>query len=421
MYFSKKITLFRSISIIILPFLLSSLTCINSTLAVQGETNENFPIVGFSDDILLSIYDDDYAQHVEPTLAIDDNDKIYVGWKNANFHNTGGVRVSFTRSDDVGETWTTPSNMPMFGGHFTGQSDPWLVYFDDVIYYAYLEFDLINPNSLSQITVARSTDLGFNWEPVKATDGEGFADKETMTIDRNGNIYVVYDDIADSYMTVRLSKSTDGGLTFQETGVIADSINQSVDHLAPYVTTDDHDNVFVAWTWFTSSDWGDIYITNSTDYGKTFQTRIDINPTSENGSFTIDPIGRPKKVTLPVIRFDTNNRLYALWSELVESDSSWGIFLRFSDDYGLSWSEKYRINPTITGDQWQPDLDIDSQNRLHISYYDQQGEYFKPYYRMAYFENYSTTEIILSEAIPIASENTSITFTRPGDYFTIRV
>lgn len=396
-----------------------TLVFVNSDPVIE---NEDPFIVGFSEDILISTNDGDYVHHVEPTLAIDSDGKIFAGWKNADGHNTRGVRVSFSRSDDNGKTWTTPYNMPMFEGIFTGQSDPWFALYQDIIYYAYLEYSRAITSDLSQITVAKSDDYGYSWSTVSATNGDDFADKETMTIDSLGNIYVAYDDIlTNGTVIVRITRSINEGESFQERGIIADSRIHPIDHVGPYVTTNSENDVFVTWTWITTDYWGDIYITNSTDQGATFETRLDINPTSENGTFTIDLAGRPKEVTLPVIKFDSNDRLYILWSELIDPDGSWGIFLRYSDDNGLTWSSRYTINQIVNGNQWQPDMDIDSQGRLHISYYDQQGNSYGPYYRIAYFSSYSSTELIITDAIPIASDNTSTVYTRPGDYFTIRV
>jgi len=382
------------------------------------------PIIGsFSEDVLLSTSDLHFTHHVEPTIAIGPDDQIFAGWKDANGHNTGGLRVSFTKSEDYGETWSTFNYMSYYSGFLTGQSDPWLVYADGYLYYAYLEYTL-TATPLSHITVASSTDFGETWNRVNATGGVGFADKETMTVDSAGNIYVAYDDIvlANGTTYMRLTRSTDHGQSFDEISLIADSVSDPIDHLGPYVTTDSQNDVYVAWLWWTlDAIWGDVYVTKSIDQGLTFSTPVDINADSENGTFTASLDGRPMKGTLPVIRFDDNDRLYCLWAELIDYDQSWGIFLKYSDDYGLTWSDRYTINQVVTGNQWQPDMDIDSQNRLHLVYYDQQGDYFRPYYRMAYFEDTLSTVLTITDAIPISDEETSNEFTRPGDYFMVRV
>lgn len=419
---SKKMNIFK---ILLITFLFYYI--IIGGISSHPVTNDS-EVIEFSKNILLSTRDSDYSDHVEPTLAISQNDTIFVGWKNAYGHNTGGVRVSFTKSSDNGESWIEPFDMPMFGGVYTGQSDPWLVWDETGLYYAYLEYSIQN-DELSQITVAKSVDDGFSWlSPVKATNGYGFADKETMAISNDGIIYVAYDDITNNIkdsgtVTVRLSSSSNSGDSFNEIGVIADAITKPYDHLAPYVITDSNNDVFIAWIWFPNNDtWGDIYLTSSTDQGKTFSSPIDVNPLSENCSFEVSADQRPSRVSLPVIKFDQNDRLYALWAEKFELNGSWDVYLRYSSDYGASWSARYQVNPEIGGNQWQPDMDIDSQGRLHLVWYDEQGLSFRSYYRMVSFNDTDgQEELIWGDTIAIADESTINAYSRPGDYFTVRV
>jgi hypothetical protein len=66
-------------------------------------------------------------------------------------------------------------------------------------------------------------------------------------------------------------------------------------------------------------------------------------------------------------------------------------------------------------------MDIDSQGRVHVVYYDDQGgDSFRPFYRVLEFPK--TGDPVLGEPIDISNGvPTSNTFTRPGDYFTIRI
>ena len=110
-------------------------------LAFQNASVETQPVVSeFSSNILLSTDDSLYQHHVEVSMAISDNGTLFAGWKNSETHNGGGIRVSVTKSVDGGKTWTSPYNMPMFTSGITGQSDPWLVWHDGTIYFAYLEY-----------------------------------------------------------------------------------------------------------------------------------------------------------------------------------------------------------------------------------------------------------------------------------------
>lgn len=385
------------------------------------QSNET-SISSFSKNILLSTSDTPYTHHVEPTLAIGINEIIFAGWKNAFSHNGPGVRVSFSRSTNYGKSWSESFDMPMFENINTGQSDPWLVWHGGILYYAYLEYSMYT-DELSQITVAKSTTLGDTWNLAAASDGEGFADKETMTVSSDGTVYVVYDDLVyDTNITsVRLTRSTDNGDSFSEVGVIADSTTHPEDHLGPYVITDGHNDVYVAWVWFSNNEWGDVYLSASQDQGETFSDEIDINPLSENATFETSLDQRPSRATLPVVRFDQNDRLYVLWADRHYEDGEWDIFIRYSDDFGLNWSDRYQINPKKAGNQWQPEMDIDSSGRCHVVWYDEHEDTYGPYYRAITFPEENGEEIVYSDPVPIASANTSSIFTRPGDYFSIKV
>ncbi|MFW9779227.1 MAG: sialidase family protein [Candidatus Heimdallarchaeota archaeon] len=389
------------------------------TVTRASNNSEISQITKFSDNILLSTTDDLYPHHVEVTMAISDQDAIFVGWKNALTHYGPGVRVSFTRSLDNGRSWSDPFNMPHFNGLDTKQSDPWMIWNNGVLYYAYMDYMGDFGEGFSQLTVATSFDNGETWNPVTASNNLGLADKETIAVSDDGTIYVAYSDfvlnneIEKEYM--RVSSSTDGGLTYYEKSVIAED-----DIGYPYVTTDSFNRVYVAYVRFTDGRWGDVYLSSSNDGGLTFSDGRDINRDSENA--TSDAGTGLSRLTLPNIRFDQNNRLYALWAAKLEEGGEWDIYIRYSDDYGESWGPRYRVNPTIAGMQWHPDMDFDSEGRCHIVYYEQKENSYKPYYRMITFPRDSTSDPIFSETIPVANVSTPAPYNRrPGEYFTIRL
>ncbi len=394
-----------------------SVVDVSDTTLVRADYPE---VHAFSENILISTNDgSSYEHHVEPTLAISDDGRIFAGYKNSETHNGGGNRVSFSRSDDGGATWTRPYNMPHFQEANTRQSDPWLVWFNGTIYYAYLEFTAAG-ESLSQITVSKSEDNGNTWTSAAASHGAYFADKETMTIADDGTIYVTYDDIDTGDpggVMVRLVRSTNGGASFSEKSIIGQFADG---HAGPYVTLNSLGHVYVAWTWL-EEEGGNLYLDNSTNKGDTFGVEQFINDDGNFSAYTeIDE--RPAMLTLPVIRFDQNDRLYVLWADRYDPiGNTFDVYLRYSDNFGESWSRRFKINPDYSGDQWQPDMDIDEYGRLHIVYYHSYAGYIQPHYRSLEFVGVTKNAPIFSEPVVIASEYTSSDFSRPGDYFTIRV
>ena len=375
-------------------------------------------VSGFSSNILLSTDNSAYPHHVETTMAISDNGTLFVGWKESNTHNGPGIRVSVTKSVDGGTTWTSPYSMPMFTSGVTGQSDPWLVWHDGVIYYAYLEYSISGPQ-LSQITVAKSEDYGFSWTPVTASYGEYFADKEMMVISDDGTIYVIYDDTDDATLvgnaTIRLSRSVDAGDSYQE---ICNITEPTPWRGIPYMALSSESQLGVVWLYLEpeTGSWGNVEFSRSEDGGFTFQKSQFIN---NDGNFSTLA---PGKITLPVLRFDQNDRLYALWADgFDQGENLFDVYLRYSDDFGNTWSDRLRINPNVLGNQWNPEMTIDSHGRLHIIYYDEQGSHYRPYYRTLWFAGDERDSPVFSEPIPIADSLTPSTFTRPGEYMSIRL
>jgi hypothetical protein len=393
----------------VLPFSVANITNLSASA-------EPLPKVsGFSSNVLLSTDDSIYSNHVEVSMAISDNDTLFAGWKESDTHNGPGIRVSVTKSVDGGTTWASPYSMPMFTSGITGQSDPWLVWHDASIYYAYLEYSLDGP-PLSQITVARSDDYGDSWTPVTASYGDQFADKETMVISDDGTIYVVYDDTDDAtwigYTVIRLTRSIDGGSTFQEMNNLTEL---SPWNGAPYLALSSDSHLYVAWLYIEPEEgnWGNLLLSRSLDGGSTFDQSHFIN---NDGNYSTTFSG---KLTLPVIRFDQNDRLYVLWADgFDQGPNSFDVYLRYSDDYGETWSERFRVNPTVQGNQWNPEMSIDTDGRLHIVYYDERGDYYKPYYRTLIF---ASDDPVFGDPIPVADSETSSSFNRPGEYLSVQL
>lgn len=435
------------VMLILLSYSVMPVVLFNDTLLLHPDGKKHVPaqggtleVAGFSTNKLISTSDFPWLQHVEPTIAVSDNGVLFAGWKNAETDYGGGARVSFSRSNDGGSTWTEPLDMPMYGYSFTRQSDPWLVWHNDTIYYAYVEHnwsDQSRTANISQITVSRSNDGGNSWSSVSASpstssSNDQFADKETMTIGADGTIYVAYDDINwTRFMeteldcpTMRISRSIDGGATFNDVSIIGAPDSP---HGGPYITLDSNGDIFVALLYYglrmdpeQIDLFGTVYGARSMNQGNSFSDYITVDTDGNFSALTFSNDHHAKS-TLPVARFNQDGRLFFLWADTYPDQDEFDIFLRYSDDFGDTWSERIRINHEIDGNQWQPDLSIDSQGLLHITYYNEQDESFRPYYRTVKFIGTALDIPVFGDPIAIADQSTSSSFTRPGDYFTMRL
>jgi hypothetical protein len=79
------------------------------------------------------------------------------------------------------------------------------------------------------------------------------------------------------------------------------------------------------------------------------------------------------------------------------------------------------VNPYTAGNQWNPDMVIDPNGSLHIVYYSEIGDNYRPYYLTVNFNGTGINNPVLSDEIVIANEDTSSSFTRPGEYMSIQL
>ncbi len=406
----------------VILLLLISFTLLQTLFLVTTNTSSsNGLIKSFSKNIPLSTSDTKYPQHVEPTLAIGQNNELYVGWKDALQPSSAGVDVSFTKSPANGTNWTIPVSMPSDISSGGGsKSDAWMNVYNNTIYYSYLEYNNSDSaKTFSQVTMAKSSDGGINWSVSKASENKNFADKETFIISKNGTIFLTYDDVNlyTGLGNVKLSKSINGGKNFTDISTVNQYTPENI--LAPYPALSSNQTLFVAWLYINITDnfTGDVYYAYSNNGGLNFSNQHDLNPETNYG-VSIGSNNAPGKSTIPVMRFDSNNRLYILWAEY---NNNWKVYLRYSDNFGKDWSPKIPINDVNNVNQWEPDMAIDSQNNVHVIWYQESNGQYRPYYREISFSGVNRTTLSMSAVIPVASAYTSSSFTRPGDYCTIRV
>jgi hypothetical protein len=146
----------------------------------------------------------------EPSIAVDPTapNRIVIGWRQFETIESNFRQAGWAYSHDGGRTWTFPGVLQP--GTF--RSDPVLgADAEGTMYYCSLRGDF-------SVWFFKSFDGGVTWGPPAYAWG---GDKQWFTIDRtggigHGNIYMSWNDSAGCCGDNIYTRSTDGGLTFQE-------------------------------------------------------------------------------------------------------------------------------------------------------------------------------------------------------------
>jgi len=336
-----------------------------------------------------------YPQQVEPTLAVLNTGQILVGWKEADTHDGPGRRVGFAYSTDKGNSFS-PNILMTPVSHGDHQSDPWLVKDNqDNAYFVWIEYDGLGEG----IGVANTTDGGATWAAaVQASDTTGFDDKETACIDDAGNIYIIWDHFYDTGEELRFTKSTDGGATFQPT------ITFGTPYI-PYLTCTPNGTLYCTTVLGPAPDYwppDTIWIAKSTNYGASWTSPTRVNP-----------ISTEYVAIITVTATDSQGNVYVAFA--AGSYFDYEIYVTKSTPGGTNWTTPVQINDDETGMQRMVEMTIDQNDNIHVAWLDARNGQWDIYY--SYSDDGGAT---FHPNVRITSEGTPLTYTRPGDYFTMR-
>jgi hypothetical protein len=158
-----------------------------------------------------------YEWHSDPAVGVDANGTFYYATmliKRNEEHLA--ISMAVARSDDGGESWSTPVNVSATDGVTVADDKEWLTVDDTNGIHAgnvymmwgryYLKPDGKSENG--EIVFARSTDRGRTWTTMPLT-GRGFVGMSLLAIGPNGEVYAAYNENG-----IKMRVSTDGGATF---------------------------------------------------------------------------------------------------------------------------------------------------------------------------------------------------------------
>ncbi len=226
-----------------------------------------------------------------PRIAVDSAENLNIVWGDT-LH--GGYRIIFTRSTDLGFTFTAPVDISRSTGNAFEPEiavDPSnginVVWEDDA-------------GGAEAIMFTRSTDGGATFStPLKISQGTGNASESHIAIDATGRTYVSWVQVVDGNLQAFFTRSTDGGATFSTPVNLTNAANAEIHKV--FLTTF-RDVVYLAY----NNDDDRVhqaFVLRSTDAGVTFGQPVQISDASRNR-------GRAHSVSMVV---DSRGTLHVVW------------------------------------------------------------------------------------------------------------
>lgn len=301
---------------------------------------------------LLQLSSDPYtnatSQHqteVEPD-SFANGSTIVMAFQVGRFYDGGSSNIGWATSTNGGATWTSgflPGITVYAGGSWDRVSDPTVAY--DSTHHVWMIASLtINTNGPNGVVVNRSTDGGLTWSnPVTVSVGASNSayDKDWVVCDNwrhnaiaqsiyTGRCYVEWDDAALGSGNVRMSTSTNGGLTWGAPN--GPSSGQFDIGGQPLVQP--NGNVVVP-----IIDGSDIAAYTSHDGGQSWSSVKDITPIE-----AVNDGGDIRGGLLPSAEVDANGTVYVVWSDarFEPGNNANDIVMTTSGD-GITWSAVQRI------------------------------------------------------------------------------
>jgi len=269
----------------------------------------------------------------------------------------GYGKVSFVRSTDYGETW---SSKVVLVDEITGaaKSDLSVFHYENSIYIVFLRNP---PSGKDRIVFVKSEDYGITWSSPYEIKTALLALNYPNISAWQDNIHVVFLDNKDSgsWYEVYYMRSTDGGNSWSSATKIS-----NVGEYFPCTPAVAASGSYVHVVWSDES-WGRFY--------QVYYRR------SEDGGMTWDPVVRLTSDTLHSVKnpyiYVENSNVYIFYHKYGIGD----IFYMYSNDNGENWSSEIRLTdaislsdlPSVTG----------YQGILHVLWYDTRDGNPEIYYK----------------------------------------
>jgi hypothetical protein len=198
-----------------------------------------------------------------------------------------------------------------------------------------------------------------------------YSSGQCSLVQRGGTIYGVWYDNRTTAAHIYFVKSTDGGVTFGA-NIKVDDDTTPTNHEYPCMTLDAQGNIYVVWDDIrggTTTGY-DVYVAKSTDGGATFGPSIKVNHDGTPTDQTTASIAVGADGTIYVAWRDFRNQILDIHNKPTNAD----IFASTSTDGGQTFSAEVRVDDdTGTADQNHPTIGVDSAGKIYLAWTDQRN------------------------------------------------
>ncbi len=272
----------------------------------------------------------------QPSIAVGSDGVAYLafaGWAGSTY----GTDIFFTKSSDGGRTWTTPLRVNGDAGGATQLEPSVALDVDNNIYISWSD----NRNGNYDIFFAESTDGGQSFSAnVRVNDVTTNAQMDSdLAIDSQGSVplvHVVWTDNRNAITTgpdIYYANSTDGGLSFNPSQRINNDAT-GAEQAHPSIALGPDRSAYVVWDDPRTGGRGrDIYFTKSTDLGNTWVPNILINDDTGNIAQTD-----------PAIAVDETGAIFLAWTDGRTTNTAPDIYATRSTNGGSSFAANVKVN-----------------------------------------------------------------------------
>ena len=296
-----------------------------------------------------------------PSMAVDNLGVIYIAWSVLSSDMSVSYGIWFTKSTDGGTSFEPAVQVDSLG------------VFPDIAVYGnnvYVMFADASNYPSANYFFSRSINGGNDFEPSYqindvncATPIQEFENLVSLCVDRDGNIYAVWNDgrRPEGNNDIYFAKSTNEGVSFGVNVSVNDITISAVDSVkfSPFIAVGGTDTVYVVWTDMregSDNDRARVYFSISTNGGESFGPDVMVSePTLSSRAEIVASSG------LVVIS----------WQGM--SSTQGGIWAVTSSDGGVSFSSPVAVTDEFDYCASYPSMFLDENQNVYVVWADERG------------------------------------------------